>query len=176
MIREQTYQLPITVIIEVMKGLHEPVTLRARVSTLSGHGKLECIAHIVVNEQGLQTCVITEQGTGARRVEGEEAFGILQRSGTLSWTLQPAEAASTLTRSPPTYRDVESSRDASQIPFRQVELTTAQMQALPPAQKKVFALVNGKNTIASIAHLLTKTPHEVLHVLLELKQKRLITL
>lgn len=169
MSRERVYQFPITVLIETLKGQPQPVVLRAWVQSLPGRRKQAGIAEIVVDEQGLRTCVITAQGTGEPLFQEQEAFAMLQQSGTLAWVLQPSQALLMVTRSPPERR-----RGADVIPCRCQELTPAQMQALPSAQKKVFALVNGRNTAASIAHLLTQSLPVISCVLLELKRRHLI--
>jgi hypothetical protein len=167
--KEQTYQFPITVLIEILKGQGQRVVLRAPVPALPGKRKRTGIAEIMVDEQGLRACVITEQGTGDPLFQEQEAFNMLQQCGMLGWVLQPSQALSERTRSPPAH-----SQGVDPIPCRRQELTPAQMQALPSAHKKVFALVNGRNALASIAHLLTKSRPEVSRVLLELKQRHLI--
>jgi hypothetical protein len=163
--REHTYLLPIDVIITMMQGLRKPVTLEAQVP---GTGKPERLAQIVVAEQGLLACRIVRSFTGELVAEREEAFRLLQRCGALTWTLQPATQVAPLARAaePP---------GAGQTPSRQVELTPAQIRALPPAQRKVFALVNGTSSLEYIAHLLAKTPEDVAAVLLELQRQRLIS-
>jgi len=173
--REQTYQLPITVIIEIMQGLREAVILRAQISRLPGMGKQEAMAHIVVDEQGLQLCVISEPHTGEKLFEDKEALRILQQCGTLTWTLQPPEKASSFTGSLDEQMSYKAG-SAGPIPRRLASLTPLQMQALPSAQRQVFALVNNRNALDYIAHLLRKSSHEVYAVLLELKHKHLIDL
>lgn len=165
MSREHTYLLPIDVIITMMQGLRKPVTLEAQVP---GTGKPERLAQIVVAEQGLLACRIVRSFTGELVAEHEEAFRLLQRCGALTWTLQPATQVAPLARAP-------ESSVAGQTPSRQVELTPAQIRALPPVQRKVFALVNGTSSLEYIAHLLAKTPEDIAAVLLELQRQHLIS-
>jgi hypothetical protein len=168
------YQLPINVIIETMQGLRERVTLRASLPALPGLPR-QAIAHIVVGEQGLQHCVISDAHTGETLFTQREALGILQRCGSLEWFLEPLQA-NTLPTGPTAERTSVLNGGTGQIPTRLMTLTPTQMQALPSACKKVFALVNSKNSVEHIAHLLSKSPQEVYRILLELKQQRLIDL
>lgn len=163
--REHTYLLPIDVIITMMQGLRKPVTLEAQVP---GTGRPGGLAQIVVAEQGLLACRISRSFTGELVAEREEAFRLLQRCGALAWTLQPA------TQTAPPAR-VPELPGAGQTPSRQVELTPAQIRALPPAQRKVFALVNGTASLDYIAHLLARTPEDIAAVLLELQRQHLIS-
>lgn len=175
MTREQTYHLPIDVVIETMSGLREQVALRACVPALPGILKQEAIAQIVVGESGLRTCIITEPGNGKMLFAQGDAFDVLRRCGALGWVLQrqSVEPAALPGAPVPARKNVEPS-SGNLIPRRQVELTPGQLLALSPAQKKVFALVNGSYPIEHIAQVLAKAPQEIYHVLLELKQRSLI--
>ncbi|HLG76367.1 MAG TPA: hypothetical protein VKX46_08125, partial [Ktedonobacteraceae bacterium] len=63
----------------------------------------------------------------------------------------------------------------SSLPLRTIAaLTPAQMQMLPPAYKRVFALADGTKTVEHIARLLAKSPQEVQQILYELQAARLI--
>lgn len=170
----QIYHLPIDVIIETMRGLHGPMRLCAELPSAPDFRNQKALALIVVNKNGLQSCVITEQ-SGKPLFTQREAFRLLQQRGTLDWTLQShlSETVSPPAHPSPTWR-ATNPQQGEPIPYRLVQLAPGQLQALTSAQKKVFALVNGDFTIPQIAHLLTKTPQEVYHVLLELKQLALI--
>lgn len=166
----QIYHLPIDVIIETMRGLHGPMRLCAELPSSPDFRNQKALALIVVNKNGLQSCVITEQSGKTLFTQGE-AFRLLQQRGALDWTLSGPVS---LHAHPSATWRATNPQQGEPIPYRLVQLAPGQLQALSPAQKKVFALVNGQYTIAHIAHLLAKTPQEVYHVLLELKQLALI--
>ncbi|HEU5376961.1 MAG TPA: hypothetical protein VFV38_16145 [Ktedonobacteraceae bacterium] len=172
----QTYHLPIDVIIETMRGLHEPMYLCAEVPASPDFFNQKALAQIMVDKNSLQCCVIAEK-SGKTLFSQGEAFRLLQQYGTLDWTLQSriSEPVSLPAQPSPAQIPINP-QQGEPIPYRLVQLAPGQLQALSPAQKKVFALVNGRYTVAHIAHLLTKTPQEVYHVLLELKQLSLIDL
>ena len=175
MTRKHTYQLPIHVIIEMIQDLHEQVALRASVPAVPGILSQKGFATIIVSDKGVQWCVIAEQSTGSILSQQDEALNILQRYDKLEWRLlSPEELSSHKNLSHPDMHSSET--NIERIPARELSLTSAQMQTLPHAQKQVFALVNGRNTVEHIAHLLTKSPHEVSTILLKLKKQQLITL
>ncbi len=174
---QATYQLPLEVIVETMQGLREQVALRACVPALPGLLKQEAVAQIVVDESGLQRCVITNPASGLTLFAQGEAFNVLRRCGTLGWTLlrQASELASVPADVVPA-RAHAGLPSGSPIPRRQVELTPGQLLALSPAQKNVYALVNGSYPLERIAQVLAKAPQEISRILLELKQRSLIDL
>ncbi|HEU5375664.1 MAG TPA: hypothetical protein VFV38_09515 [Ktedonobacteraceae bacterium] len=174
--REPTYLLPIGVIVETMRGLHEPAVLRAPVLTRPGVLEHDAIAQIVVDASGLHTCLITEPGSGKCLYEQGEAFQLLQEYGTLGWTLQPrlSPSLSPLMRPLPDQRASLSLAPAGQIPCRCVELTPRQLQTLPSSQRVVFALVNSTHSVGDLARLLRKSPETILRTLGDLKQQMLI--
>lgn len=66
-------------------------------------------------------------------------------------------------------------RGMSNLPLRTIAaLSPAQMQMLPPAYKRVFALSDGTKTVEYIARLLAKSPQEVQQILYDLQTMRLI--
>lgn len=174
--REQTYLLPIGVIVETMRGLHEPAVLRAPVPTKPGVLEHNAIAQIMVDASGLQTCLITEPGSGKLLYEQGAAFRLLLQYGTLGWTLQPrlSPSLSTRTRPLPEQMDSPPLAPAGQIPRRCVDLTPQQLQRLPSAQRVVFALVNSTHSVGDLARLLRKSPETILRTLWDLKQQMLI--
>jgi hypothetical protein len=161
--RAQTYLLPVHAIIEGMQELRERVLLCASVPAgpeLGGH-------------EGIAALVICELHTGRLLVQNQEALRIHERCGILTWTLQPPQrltAVADLIPAPMHGPDAGS----APVPMRLVELTPAQMQRLPSAHKKVYALVDGAHSVEHIAHLLSRSPQDVFQVLLDLKRHRLI--
>lgn len=174
--QEQTYLLPIGVIVETMRGLHKQAVLRAPVPTKSGVLEQNAIVQIVVDASGLQTCSITEPGSGKLLYEQGEAFQLLLQYGTLDWTLLPHlfPSLSPPLRPIPEHIASPPLATAGQVPRRCVELTPQQLQRLPSSQRVVFALVNSTHSVDGIARLLRKSPETISRVLWELKHQLLI--
>ncbi len=167
MTREQTYYLPLHVIIEMMQGLRKTVALGAPVSAVPGLLRQECRAILVVGEQGVLRCVIAELQSGQVLCVAQEALNLLQRYNRLVWRLLPPQVV---------LGTYQSSGGAGRIPRRSVNLTPAQVQSFSHAYRRVLALLDGQHTTERIAHLLTKTPDEVERILADLKEHGLITI
>jgi hypothetical protein len=170
-----TYQLPVQVVIQVMQGLRERVLLCAPMPALPELGLPEGVASLVVDAQGVQGCVIRELRTGRTLAENQEALHLVEHCGVLPWMLQPPQQGATWMR--PAGASLYGGQvDAAPIPARRVTLTPEQLHRLPPVHKKVFALVDGTRSVAQIAHLLSRSPQEMVQVLLDLQRHHLIDL
>ena len=138
----QRYVLPAAAVIETMKNANV-VRLQTHVPPLPGQTE-ESTAELVVGQGKIHSCCIVTK-SGAPLFMHAEALKVLEQLGDLEWSIYQA----------PTDIAGAIRRKGEEIPRRMVPcLSLAQEQVLSRREKQVFALVDGKRSIETIAHIL----------------------
>lgn len=165
------YCLPVQAMVKSMCSSPRLVLLQAHVTDLPGVSRQQCLAHVVVGQGCLHSCTILGLA-GSILLQAREAYEALIRCGDLEWVVitappldQPAQAVSG--RSPVSSAPAGTPWDVPTLRVRPVPREI--FAALPYLSRITLALVDGKRSLAEIAHLLNKTPQEIWQILADLQ-------
>jgi len=175
----RAYVLPIVALIETMKGMRTPVTLRAQLSPRPKVLRETCFAEIVIEDGVLSSCDIRTADNHKLFSSLEENFIFLQKLGPLRWLLITSGHQELSSSGPkmPHAQQLPSSRGTTKksIPRKVImSLPPGQFKELPQRHKQVFLLIDGYKDSAEIGRLLSISQNSVESILNELYQLRLI--
>jgi hypothetical protein len=175
-----TYVLPVAALIETMKGMRTPVTLRTQLPPHSRVSKEICFAEIVIEAGKLLSCDIKTADNRELHFSLEDAFILLQEFGPLRWQLIASgrRGLSVSTQEMPQVRPLPYPKGAAKrsIPRKVITaLPPAQFKTLPQRHKQVFLLIDDRKDGAEIGRLLSMSQDSVESILDELYQLQLIT-
>ncbi|HEU5377961.1 MAG TPA: hypothetical protein VFV38_21270 [Ktedonobacteraceae bacterium] len=171
------YLLPLLAVVETMKGLPEMVSLHAEVPSVPGLARGTYLAHVVVGQGRCSSCTITTP-TGRLLLQQQEAFDALQQVGNLAWRLSapPSASMSALVQTEAEFQEGDAP-ERGRTPIRPRRIgrpEPAHMQALPHAQRHLLWVIDGQKTLEQLARLLAKSPDDIYHLLLRLREQHLI--
>ena len=174
-----TYVLPVAALIETMKGMRTPVTLRTQLLPHSRVLKEACFAEIVIEAGKLLSCDIKAADNRELHFSSEDAFVLLQGLGPLRWQLiasghrgssVPTQEMSHAWQLPPSKGAAK-----GRIPRKVITaLPPAQFKILSQRHKQVFLLIDDRKNAAEIGRLLSMPQDSVESILNELYQLQLI--
>ncbi len=152
----QRFALPFHVLLETVRGWHEPLTLSATLPHIQedGTGNATAILHLLGGQ--VQSCtIVTAQGQLLARQQA--ALTRLRQAGNLEWLVTPEVAVTQVYR--PCRRD----------PTRLVVPTTFSRR-----HRQLLLLVDGQKSIPDLARVLRLPPHEIESLLLDLQQQQFV--
>lgn len=169
MTETQCYQLPVTILIETMRGLSATGVLHAHLASLPEGWKEACLADLVIVQGILHTCTIRTMN-GLLLLQQEAAFHMLERIGELEWIL----------RAFPTEQHIASPRQAS-LSTEECSWKGASpplspvLGVLPHREKQVLLLLESQKRPEEIARLLQLPLSQVEHILQALASRYMIS-
>lgn len=174
MSREQVcYHLPLNAMIETMRCWPQTMQLTSHLAAIPGLPREEYRIHLVVREGEVLSCTISA-ATGLT-LQGERALEAVQCCGTLSWQLSAPHLSLLPAQELPGAVPAAPAQDARPRPRRRIESPEALLiRSWSHLQRQVFLLTDGNRSIAHIAALVGKSPHEVQAVLMKLAEHHLI--
>ncbi len=175
----RTYVLPVAALIETMKSMRTPITLRAQLLNRSRALKETCFAEIVIEAGVLRSCDIRTADGRELFFSLEEAFTLLQQQGQLRWQLiasgQQELATSKQKMSQAQLLPSSGGAPKKYVPRKIImSLPPTQFKELPQRHKQVFLLIDGRKDSAEIGRLLSISQSSVESILGELYQTKLI--
>ncbi|MGH2506177.1 MAG: hypothetical protein ACRDHZ_01955 [Ktedonobacteraceae bacterium] len=165
--RSKRYCLPLMALVETMRSSPHHVVLQTQLATLPGVSKRSCVAQVLLGQGAVHTCTIWGEA-GTVLVQQQAAYEALARCGDLEWemvatpvTTRTAErqyGASVIGTS----GEPEMREEPWSIPtLRVTPLPRDVLAAFPHGSRIALVLIDGKRSMAEIAHLLNKTPQEI---------------
>lgn len=127
------------------------------------------------------SCVIISLADGRLLMSGAQAIDWLARRGELQWHLAAEEQMEAAAPAPGPGQRLTSPPFSAQEPGLS-HLVPCRLSQSPPLsswsreERLIFALVDGSRTVTEIAHLLRRSPDQIMPLLLSMTQKRAITL
>lgn len=163
---EKRYHLPVEAMIAIMASSRQSVLLLAHLPALAGFATQGCLARIVLEQGALRTCLIIRK-SGVVLLQNQGAYAALLRCGDLEWrVIRPADLAA----SGPA-QSVMGASEHTQWGIPRLRVTSLHRDLLtsfPRSQRVVLVLVDGKRSIEEIAHLLSKSPHDIQQMLADI--------
>jgi hypothetical protein len=165
------YRLPLIAMVETMKSSPTCVLLQAQLASLPEISKQACVAHVLVGQGILHTCRIVG-ATGNLLLHQRAAYEALIRYGDVDWLVLPAPF---YTVGQSNGRSVTKALGSTANPIDTGNVPTLRVSPLPreildqvPRGLRIaLVLVDGKRSIAEIAQVLRKTPHEIQHIFVQ---------
>lgn len=162
------YRLPFIAMVETMKSSPTCVLLQAQLVSLPDIPKQACVAHVLVGQGVLHTCRIIG-ATGGLLLQQREAYEALTRCGDVDWLVLPAPPSATGTVGQGNGRSVtkalgstSNAPNMGNVPTLRVSpLPREILEQIPRGLRIALVLVDGRRSIAEIAQVLKKTPHEI---------------
>ncbi len=173
------YCLPLVAMVEIMRSSPSRVLIQAQLASLSGVSKWECLAQVVLDQGAVCVCTITG-AMGAVLLQEQAAYEALGHGGDLDWEVvsTPVSALPSGHLRTRSVTDASGTPEIPEIPeipempaiqgapwsiptLRVTPLPRALLASLPHAFRIALVLVDGKRSVAEIAQLLHKTPHDI---------------
>ncbi len=148
----QRFVLPFGVLLETLRGWHEPLTLSATLPHAPEDGVGKAIAMVQVVEGYVQNCTIVN-AQGQSLALQQAALTRLTQAGSLEWL-------------------VTSTVPATQV-YRPRRRSTAQFvipTILSRRHRQLLLLLDGRKSVADLARVLRLPPQEIEAMLLDLQQ------
>lgn len=165
---EKAYLLPITSLLTSTKGVHHVIVFQAWLPP-ERIAREACVVKLSVRDGLMLFCQI-RASTGTLLFQQEQAMNVLSELGLLEW--QRATAPTGQGEKDDTQR-TSVHLSVHQIPIRCT--LAGEHPALDHAHRRVLLLVDGARSVHQIAHLLRKSPEEILLILQALQEQHLIT-
>ena len=152
----QRFVLPFGVLLETLRGWHEPLTISATLPSVPEYGPGQATAQVHIVKGHIQWyTIVNAQGTPIARQQA--ALTRLAQVGNLEWLVTSSVV--------PTEVYCPHRRHAT-IPFLPTTLTRRHRQ--------LFLLIDGRKSVPDLARVLRLPPHEIESLLLDLQQEQLL--
>ncbi len=173
----QSYLLDLPTLLQILARQRHSGALLSRGVHLRGF-KQEATIRIDILEGHLARCVVSDSQSGHILADGNKAYLAVVGIGAVEWQWHTMVAPQVLqTRALPSLsqrRLVEKQSFATIVPWRTGVIRPDILGQLPRYQKHVLQMVDGVRSAEKIATLLLIEPEEIVKILRELQQMKLI--
>ncbi len=161
------YVLPMSVLLETMRELAASVTVQAQLAALPQGWNEPCVAELVLVEGRLYACTISTT-EGLMLLQQEAAYQVLNRLGTLEWSVRPDGRSSPQDEQPP------SPTISKHAPWLVASsLSSEVLASLSRRHKQVLLLSESHKRPEEIARLLRLSVQKVEQILQTLNARHL---